>query len=255
MTLILTMIASRGIVFLADSALTRDDGSADGTAQKLFGFTRLQGGVAVAGAFCVNGVSMADWLPARISEYEAQTAPTLPGFGEWIRRELEHNMCTEEKMAGCWLHIAGYVEESEGVRPALFVVSNVRALKENGDYVSPDMEFRPLTEEPFGPGETIVENLEFLTQGGTWTIANGLPEGRIAYLALLDELQDFFIDAWKYPGWNFRRPVNLEEGAIYLRMHFQLISGMFLLSSYPVPPIGGKITQLLIHRPPAPQRP
>src|SRR5688572_26129749 len=125
MTLILTMLSRVGIVHVMDSNLSGPPAWPVLEGTKAFQCARLHAGVACGGAYGVNGAPMDQWLPARISEYEASPSPTVVGLAGWLRRCLEAGMTTEEKKRSSFLHVAGYAEDADGWHPEMYIVTNV----------------------------------------------------------------------------------------------------------------------------------
>ena len=70
---------------------------------------------------------------------------------------------------------------------------------------------------------------------------NGFPEGRIGYLAVQQCLEPFFNSMWGNPDWRFHPPRSLQESMCYVRLFMAIINGLFEVSDYPAPFIGGEV--------------
>jgi hypothetical protein len=232
---------------MADSNLSSDQGAA-GTGTKVYEVPYLNAGLSLAGAFTVNGESMETWIPRQVASYASTSQPSLQGLAESLRQRLGAEMSSQEKQSGSLMHLAGYASDAAGSHPEFHFVRNFSGIHATtGAYT--------------GVGSTFVASEDFWSRdcstqaaraafavGSTWMLyINGYPSGRIAYLGVMQYLRQFCETVWSTPGWKFRPPQTLEERALLLALQLQVIGGMFSLSNYPAPLIGGPTQQLLIH--------
>jgi hypothetical protein len=149
-TLILTSISPQGIVHVSDSNLTYPDDSHAGVGKKVHGAKHLRMGVACAGVWDLNGAgtNMGEWLPDCIGKYEADGGTTVRGLAEYLSRSLETDLTPDEMRRGCWLHVTGYTPDGDDWHPEMYVVSNVKGIRDDGEYQLPGLlNFLPLLEE------------------------------------------------------------------------------------------------------------
>lgn len=249
MTLIAAAIGKPGIVHVSDSNLTAEDGSLAGEAKKVFRLGFAPAALAVAGAYSVGGVPMDQWMQSTIDTYGTNDRPTLQGLSEYLRKRLTEEITESERDDLTLVHIAGYVEQDGTSHPEFYFVRNFERLGSKGDYqgrlnvfeLSEDFwtrDFKPRSarDDP---------NVDV-----TWRYFNGLPEGRIAYLGLVNLLPDFFNGVWNQPGWKFRPPRNAVELGAFMELEVRTIGTLFVSSDYAAPYIGGPVQIEAIDPPP-----
>jgi hypothetical protein len=89
---------------------------ATGTGCKVFDVPALDAALSIAGAYSVNGVSMATWIPATVGKYISSPNPHLGGLAEFLRVRLEVEMRpTEKKCASLLGCVPNLVEKENGV--------------------------------------------------------------------------------------------------------------------------------------------
>lgn len=86
-------------------------------------------------------------------------------------------------------------------------------------------------------------------RGGYQIYINGFPEERMAYLAVQNLLGEFFAAIWQHPDWRFRPPNSLDEAIVFVRTYMLIIHGLFEVSDYPAPIVGGQVQTYGIQRP------
>lgn len=247
MTLILTHISKFGIIHAADSNLSNGTGAC-GTGTKVFEIPSLAAGVAFAGRFTVNGIRVDSWLPDLISKYSQVTAPTISGFAETLRSQLESQMTAHEKSDRSIAHIAGYAN-AQGHHPEFYSVRNFADQNANGEYMPAEPTFS--VREDFWSGNFRDPLTRAGLTGGSIQLVyiNGFPAGRIGYLGLSSHLREFLEAVWKEPNWHFRPPKTLQEYADLVTLQFGVIGTLFKISDYPAPYIGGEVRTVLLEPP------
>lgn len=253
MTLIATAISRLGIVQASDSNVTdaeRDEYA--GEVQKVFRADCVGAALAVAGTYFIGGRPMKEWIPAAIEAYGLSASRTLRGFAEFLCQRIVAQISPEEHALGSLMHIAGYVQD-EGcdAHPEFWFVRNVDMIQAGdraGDYV-------------VQPGFSVSEDFwardymnpqvrAALVAGREMRYFNGMLEGRVAYHAFIDQLNDFLVQAWRMPNWKFRAPRAVEELARFIELEVQTVGAMYSSSDYNAPYIGGKVRIETIKPPP-----
>jgi len=167
----------------------------------------------------------------------ACNSPTIAGFAEYLRGRLTAEADPTRRSL---IHIAGYVEESGRAHPEFYFVRNISAINPDGSYGPPKKEFDK--SEDFWtrdyPKRTVPNMFDL---GGTHLYFNGFPDGRIAYLAVNQWLQDFYNRVWSRGGWQFRVPATLDELAGFVELDVRVICTLFKSSDYPAAIVGGDI--------------
>lgn len=186
-------------------------------------------------------------MPSFISTYAATAAPTLAGFAQELKANLERQIGASD---GCLYHVAGYVQQGADWHPEMHFVRNIAHIDPlTGAYhgvgaweVSEDFWTRDLL-TPEGKGAW--------ANGAFFAYINGTPEGRIAF-NMLDPMLGQFIHAVRSmnPTWQFRTPRSLDELAAIVDAEFRFIGAMYRSSDYPAPYIGGEPLILTIPTPP-----
>lgn len=236
MTLIATTISQQGIIHASDSNLTSPSGAIT-TGKKVFRLGFVEGAVSVAGAYGVNRQPMDAWMQSAIDEYARTDSPTLQGFAEFLKQRLTAQADPSRRSL---LHVAGYVEAEEGARPEFYFVRNIDGMNPDGSYGSPKREF-DVSEDFWTRDYQQKETTEAVGSGGAQLYFNGFPDGRIAYLAVNRQLQDFYRQVWSRPGWRFRAPRTLDELAGFVELDIRAICTLFQSSDYPSAYIGGEV--------------
>ncbi|MCL5959748.1 MAG: hypothetical protein M1358_10635 [Chloroflexi bacterium] len=248
MTLLATYIDPYGILHLADSNLSYDDGSSAGTSDKIFAIPHLNAGLSVAGSYEVRGVRMESWMPHFIGSGGGSSARTLREFAEQLGAELETEMLPEEKKLHNLVHIAGYVQEEGGCHPEFWFVRNVQGMDDKGKYVNATDNFQ--TSEDFWTRDYSRDNCEELFRGGNgWLYVNGFPPGRIVFVELQKRLSQVFSEIWSNPDWEFRPPEDFGEAALLRSLYLAIVGVLCALSGYGPYVIGGDIQDLRIPAP------
>ena len=249
MTLILTHLSKYGIIHASDSNLTNDRGAA-GQAKKTFALPHLNAGMTVAGIYAVGNQPMDQWLDKFIQSHAASNNPSLLSFARSMKDNLEAEMLPQEKKIGSIMHIAGYVEENGKAHPEFYHVRNVHGINDStGEYTDIRQDFD--YGEDFWSRDCPKNNLlSAFERDGYQIYINGFPAGRMGYLAVQDMLQKFFTAVWNQPGWKFRPPKSLDEATVFIRTYLLIINGLFEVSDYSAPLIGGPIQTHGIPRPP-----
>ena len=143
MTLIRTVIAPFGIIQASDSNLSRKQVdlfgrrivSPAGEVKKVFALGFANAAVAVCGPYRVGRIGMDRWMPRFIRTYARTNTPTLRGFAERLKTELEPLLGLGND---CLYHIAGYAWQDGSWRPQMWFVTNVGGIDNStGNYVGP----------------------------------------------------------------------------------------------------------------------
>jgi hypothetical protein len=247
MSLILTHISKFGVVHASDSNLTRGIDAA-GQVQKTFRVTYLNAGLTVAGVYSVAGCSMDRWMTDFITK-QASSAESLAAFASRLGNALETEMSSTEKQHGSMVHIAGYVEADGSQHPEFYFVRNIYGIDAvTGEYF--DIRDQFAVSEDFWTRDCPKGDLmEVLESGRAQIYVNGYPSGRIAYLAVIDQLKDFFAELWRKPEWMFRPPQSLTETTLFVKLYMSILGTLFQVSNYPAPVIGGATQICEIPRP------
>ncbi|HYV94818.1 MAG TPA: hypothetical protein VE978_23795 [Chitinophagales bacterium] len=252
MTLIVTYINRHGIIHASDSNLTNSNDENAGSGQKTFAINYLNAGMTVAGSYSVGGIHMDVWLNDFIPKQEFVKGITLEKFSRALKDELQAKMTASEKEGGSMIHIAGYVEANGKVHPEFWFITNVHGMNEQtGEYENVD--------ETFGISEDFwnrdcqrgnimaaFKNENIFSRAHYF---NGFSSGRMGYHALTRELEKFFLELWRVPGWKFRPPKSLDDTERLVKLYMQIITELFVLSDYPARYIGGGIQTFKIPQP------
>lgn len=236
MTLIATTISKHGIIHASDSNLTSPSGAIT-SGKKVFRLGFVEGAVSVAGAYGVSRQPMDVWMQAAIDEYAQNEGPALRGFAEFLRQRLT---VQADPTRSSLLHVAGYVEAEGRSWPEFHFVRNIEGMNPDGSYGAPKREF-DVSEDFWTRDYQQKETKEAVASGGAQLYFNGFPDGRIAYLAVNRQLQDFYRQVWSRPGWRFRAPHTLDELARFVELDIRIICTLFQSSDYPSAYIGGEV--------------
>lgn len=242
MTLIATQLSHYGIVLATDSNLTDSAYRFARQSRKNFELPHLRGGLSVAGCWSVNGIAMDEWMPRFIARPETFAGGSLAAFAGHLRMALESEMLPAEKRLGSMIHIAGYAREGDSFHPEFYFVRNFEKIEDDGSYSGMSDTFA--SDEQFWNRDCQHRESPtgFSAHGGEAHVyVNGFPEGRIGYLAVQQCLIPFFGSMWGNPDWRFHPPRSLQESMCYVRLFMAIINGLFEVSDYPAPFIGGEI--------------
>ena len=172
-----------------------------------------------------------NWLPACIASYSASPAPSLSGFANHLASQLESSSTPDKARL---FHIAGYVDDANGVHPEFYFVRNIQGINAStGDYEGVTSKYQ--VTEDFWTRDYPHAPAGMFAAGGSQRYFNGLPSGRIAYLGAMQKLQEFYEQVWREPNWKFRRPVSLDELAAFVQLELETINTLFTSSDYPTP--------------------
>jgi hypothetical protein len=249
MTLIATYINKFGIVHASDSNLTSDKGNS-GFGQKVFPIAHLNSALSYSGSYSVNGISVDKWMNDYI-QGSFFTNKTLKEFSEQLRDRLSTDMRDYELSAATIIHISGYSEIDYQSHLEFWHISNT-TLGDDGNYTAPKSEFHVIND--FNSHLNLqqreqISNFDINLRNHQFYI-NGFPPGRISYMIIKSILDMVLNDIWTKPDWSFRRPNNLFETSIMIKLYFEFINRLFIMSDYKALYIGGEIQTHLI---PAPQ--
>ncbi len=245
MSLIVTLIGEHGIVHASDSNLTANGCVPAGEGTKLFKIEGLPAALTVAGSYQVGGVRMDQWMHSFL-EGTGSGQQSVSDFARTLRDQLESQMTEEEKKGGCIVHIAGYERDRAGWHPEFWFVRNVHGIDPlTGDYRDIGANFA-IGEEFWSK----VGGTGFLREGKYQIYANGFPPGRAVFMGLQKPIVDLLESVWfDLPQLKFRPPHTVEETGQLLKIHFAIISALFLVSDHKAPIIGGE-TQIHCIPPP-----
>jgi hypothetical protein len=239
MTLIATHLSRNGIVLASDSNLTGPTGFA-GEAPKTFALPHIRAGLSVSGSYSVNGVRMDSWMPNFIAASAQQGCCSLAALAESLRAALQAGMRPQEKAGGSLIHMAGYVTDSNTYHPEFHFVRNIYAIDPSGAYADFRDTFQA-SEDFWSRDCQHRESPTGFVDDNYQVYANGYPEGRIAYMAAQEQLNQLFGTLWSQPVWRFRPPRSLQEAICFVRLYMSFIHGLFEVSDYPDPYVGGGI--------------
>jgi hypothetical protein len=250
MTLIAAQLSRDGIVLATDSNLTESNLTTGidrfaGQVRKNFELPHLRGGLSVAGCWSVNGVPMDEWMPRFIARPETFASQSLADFTEHLRSALESEMLHGEKQSGSMVHVAGYaLDATLGFHPEFHYIRNTHGIRADGNYETPGDAF--LSSEDFWSRDCHHQDSPtgFPLDAGIYKYqyyVNGYPEGRIGYVGAQAQLNSFFQTMWGNPAWKFRPPHTLQESICFVRLLMSVINGLFDVSDYAAPYIGGDV--------------
>jgi len=173
-------------------------------------------------------------MPRFIRTYARTDAPTLRGFAERLKTQLEQSIGLD---TDCLYHIAGYTWENGSWRPQMWFVTNVAGIDPStGAYLGPRGWKEPTDEFPKGAIRA--------------SYINGLAAGRISFNAISSNLEGLMKAIWEKPQWKFREPHTLDELAAIVDVELRAIGALYRSSTYPAPYVGGDTQILLVPPPP-----
>lgn len=237
MSLILTQINRFGIIFASDTNITVN-GVSTKKGEKIFDIPHLQAALCLAGTYSIEGISVDRWIT---SYTKLDKSKNLREFAKNLCNSLEAKMRTEERSAGCIIHIAGFVDKKRTEHPEMWGISNVNLLS-NGEYsIKEKFDFR----EDFWCRDWQNKNIKDLFNKpdgyGYQYYINGFTAGRVSFNVLSLYLNDFLLKLWQDKNYKFRPPKNLDEYNDLATFTMEFISLMFNLSDYFPKYIGGEI--------------
>jgi hypothetical protein len=245
MTLILTHISKHGIIHASDSNLTGPGQQDPECGKKTFDLRSfLNAGLTVAGAYGVGTSSLDTWMDSFIKQQSHIQGLTLKDFGHNLRGALQQQMTASQKVKGSIIYLSGYVEDDGVSHPEFYNVANIHGFnKITGEYYNPSQTFN--ISEDFWRRDWKKHDLAVKFQSGEyWTYIAGYTSGRVSYVMLQWQLNQFFNTVWYNPDWKFRRPKDLDEMEVIVRLYMNIINTLFLYSDYETQFIGGP-TQIL----------
>jgi hypothetical protein len=242
MTLIAALLDRNGIVLATDSTVTSND-LVTRQARKNFELPHLRGGLSFAGCYCVDGVPLDEWMPRFIARPETYKDGTLSGFAECLRKALDCEMNQEDKKIPTLIHIAGYFHDANGSHPEFHFVRNADEIDPaTGEYAGITSTFR--AEEQFWHHCKHKESSTgFLAAPHPYDFvfyANGFPAARGNCFLILASLQPYLSQLWRTTDSHFHHPTSLEESICFVRMIMSVIYGLFQMSDYAAPYVGGE---------------
>lgn len=231
-TLIVTLFSPLGVVQASDSFLTCGDGNHAGSAPKLFAVPGQNAVLAFAGCYAVGGEALDSWMPRILADCGA--APTLAATATALTDRLQAAVLPEEVGGGVLIHLAGYENGADGVHPELWFIRNIHHMLEDGGYSEPETEFL-ISEDLWSRDrpDSPAADLQIY--------ANGMPSGRITFMAVTQLLMQFLRQVWGYNAWQFRAPTEAAELGALAEFLVRAITLLFELSDYPGPPVGGDV--------------
>lgn len=249
MTLIASYLNKYGIVQASDSNLTTDSGNT-GFGQKIFPIPHLNSSLAYSGTYYIDGRQVDEWMNEFVTG-TFFTAKTIEEFTRQLTERMSREMRPNEIDAVSIVHVAGFQKFDNQSYLEHWPISNT-GLQGDGNYSKPGTGFSCLND--FN-SRTKKEHRDFLirmdeTSFNHVMYINGIPEGRMSYMHIKNEMDKVLNDIWNKKGWNFRPPENLFESASIVKLQFDFVSQRFKLSHHNALYIGGEIQTNLI---PVPQ--
>jgi len=237
MTLIVTTISNLGIIQASDSNITIDN-LPGGTGQKIFPLGFCPGALALSGSYGIDESPMDSWMPAVIADYGSEKVPSLEGFARHLTERL--NAAVDPGITELLIHIAGYAKDEVGSHPEMWFVRNFHGIDETGAYINRSDDFAMSEDfwnrdyrDDCAAGAVVANRYER-------RYFNGFPHGRITYNILSQFLQRYLESVWTNPDWDFRRPSDISERAIFMNLELSVIGSLFEVSDYAAPFIGGE---------------
>lgn len=250
MTLIATYINQFGIVHASDSNLTKDKGNS-GFGQKVFSIPHLNSGLTYSGAYSINGISVDIWMNEFISG-SFFTTTTLEEFCKQISDRMSSEMRNNEINEITIIHLSGYIEYENHLHLEFWHISNTELDEKTGNYKSAKPEFKIVNDfnsRTNPQHKNRLKNLDLNLKNHLFYI-NGYPPGRISYMIVKSFLDEALDNIWENSDWQFRRPNNIFETSIMIKLYFEFINKLFIMSKHKALYIGGEIQTHLI---PVPQ--
>ena len=255
MTLLLTEMTDKGVIFAADRNLSWFDtrsGKIKGLAyrrKKILGIEHLAAAIGYFGNAHVgrDKILMDEWLEGFIRDnFDCET---LEQFAYRLKDGLEANLTHEQKQRMLGLHLAGYTEQ-EGLKlPTFWFVRNIQGMR-GPFYVGVNEEFTVSEDFLQRDVRFVRPNLlhEYLRTHGGRVYRNGT---LAPYVAIAGHIYSLFRTIWALrEEWDleeFQPPSTLEEYAALSRFHIELTARIYeLFSKTETPPIGGGVDVITI---------
>lgn len=255
MTLLLTEMTGKGIVFAADRNLSWFDtrtGRIGGLAyrrKKILGVEHLAAGLGYFGNAHVgrNKILMDEWLERFIQE--SSDCATLEQLAQRLRDGLEADLTDAQRQRMLGLHVAGYTEQ-EGLRlPTFWFVRNIQGMR-GPFYVGVGERFEVSEDFLLRDVRFVKPELlhEYLLDHGGHVYRNGT---LAPYVAVADHVYSLFRTIWALrKEWRieeFQPPSTLARYAALSRFHIELTARIYeLFSDSENPPIGGGVDVITI---------
>ena len=240
MTIITSIVSPLGIIAASDSNVTRTDNDKASSDPKVFPLGFTNGALALCGSYRTgNNERMDTWMPACIESYARTDSPTQAGFAEHLKLRLESDLSDAQKTGANLYQIVGYVEDDDGIHPALHFVRNAWSMNTaTGAYEDIRPEFQ--VSEDFWQRDYPKDRQEGLVNPH-WSrrYFNGTPDGRIAFAYFGESVRQFLQAVWLQPSWKFRPPETLGELASLVELQIRAIGTLYEVSDYRAPFIGG----------------
>ena len=239
MTIIISIVSDHGLIQASDSNVTRPGSSEASSAPKVFPLGFTDGALALAGTYMAGDQRMDTWMPSCIAEYASTDSPTQEGFAHFLKQRLETDLTDSQARMPTLIQIVGYVNDDDGVHPALHFVRNAWSINTStGAYEDIRRTFK-VTEDFWKQDYQNEKNAGRLGPGWYRSYFNGTPHGRIAFHHFGQLFQDFLSAVWSQPNWKFRPPQSLDELASIVKLQIRTIGTLYGMSDYDAPFIGG----------------
>lgn len=255
MTLLLTEITDKGIVFAADRNLSWFDqasGKIGGLAhrrKKILGIESLSAAIGYFGNAHVGREKtlMDDWLEGFITSHSDCTS--LEQLAHRLKIALETSLTPEQKTRMLGLHLAGYTERETLRLPTFWFVTNICGMR--GPFYEGVRETFSVSEDFLERDVRFVKpNLlgEYLQSHGARIYRNGT---LAPYVAIAGHIHSLFRTIWALRHeWDlkeFQPPADLDEYAVLSRFHIELTARIYdLFSKSKARPIGGGVDVITI---------
>lgn len=244
MTILFTDITRFGIVFAADSLLTRK-GKPDSRRRKILEVPYLQAVIGYFGLAQVRTKYMDDWLRKFINDNH--DAVSLEEFAHRLGAQLDTDMPRTISDRRLGMHIAGYMTQDDVTIPSFWFVRNIQHLDTAGRYHGVSDKFQ-VSEEIRGHHYKHMSPSElsgWLEKGNIIFFRNGV---LVPTTFVSDGLHNLFKKGiWRQPG--FRPPQSLKEYAEYVEFRTKVIIDIFRRFHLSDVLVGGPPCLLAIRRP------
>lgn len=255
MTLLLTEITDKGVVFAADRNLSWFDtnsGKIGGLAyrrKKILGIEHIAAAVGYFGNAHVgrDKMLMDEWLESFIQGNSDCGTPEQ--FAYRLKDGLDANLTHGQKQRMLGLHLAGYTEQ-EGLRlPTFWFVRNIQRMQ-GPFYIGVNERFAVSEDFLHRDVRFVKPDMlhEYLRAHGGRVYRNGT---LAPYVAIAGHVYSLFRTIWalrhEWDVQEFQPPSTLEEYAALSRFHIELTTRIYdLFSTSEVRPIGGGVDVIMI---------
>ena len=255
MTLLLTEITDKGIVFAADRNLswfdeaTNQIGGLACQRKKILGLEDLSAAIGYFGNAHVgrSKALMDEWLETFIRG--SSECESLEELAFRLGDSIETDLTVEQKRRGLGFHLAGYVEQEDHTLPTFWHVSNIRGM-EGPLYVGIRDTFRVSEHFLQRDVKFVKPGLlhEYLRTHGAQVYRNGT---LAPYVIVAGHIYSLFRTIWALrQEWaldEFQPPSTLGEHASLARFHIELTTRIYeLFSKSEARPIGGGVDVITI---------